>query len=327
MNDKKNITIGDVAEALGISKSTVSRSISGKGRVGEATRNQVLKYIEEHNYVPNALARGLASQRTYNVGLIMPEDFAGEELPFFQKCLMGICETAHEHDYNVLISMSGSDNGHLERIIDNRKIDGVLLARTLSDDSKVRLLKEREMPFVTIGSYSDDEVIQVDNDNEKACYELSRELINLGIKSIALISGVESYVVTQSRKAGFMSAAKETSDMKAGIFYDGSDLNRTVEDIVNASYECIVCMDDSICLRVLEILKNKNLSVPGDMKVASFYGSKLLDKNSPPITSVLFDSRELGKKACRTLLDVIEECEVSKKTLMDYKLQITDSIG
>lgn len=61
--EKKNITIADVAEALGVSKTTVSRAISGKGRIGQETRDRVLKYIEEHDYKPNVIAKGLAQSK------------------------------------------------------------------------------------------------------------------------------------------------------------------------------------------------------------------------------------------------------------------------
>lgn len=79
------ITISDVAEALGVSKTTVSRAISGKGRIGEATRQKVLAYIEEHDYKPNVIARGLAQSKTFNLCVVMPEDYALVDLPFFQE--------------------------------------------------------------------------------------------------------------------------------------------------------------------------------------------------------------------------------------------------
>lgn len=77
----------DVAEALGVSKTTVSRAISGKGRIGEATRQKVLAYIEEHDYKPNVIARGLAQSKTFNLCVVMPEDYALVDLPFFRKSL------------------------------------------------------------------------------------------------------------------------------------------------------------------------------------------------------------------------------------------------
>ena len=92
--EKKNITIADVAEALGVSKTTVSRAISGKGRIGQETRDRVLKYIEEHDYKPNVIAKGLAQSKTYNLCVVMPGEYDVVDLTFFQECLFGIQEIA-----------------------------------------------------------------------------------------------------------------------------------------------------------------------------------------------------------------------------------------
>ena len=97
------ITISDVAEALGVSKTTVSRAISGKGRIGEATRQKVLAYIEEHDYKPNVIARGLAQSKTFNLCVVMPEDYALVDLPFFQEVITGIQEIAGMNEYDILL--------------------------------------------------------------------------------------------------------------------------------------------------------------------------------------------------------------------------------
>ena len=91
---EKNITIADVAEALGVSKTTVSRAISGKGRIGRETRERVLAYIEEHDYKPNVIAKGLAQSKTYNICVVMPGEYDVVDLTFFQECLFGIQEIA-----------------------------------------------------------------------------------------------------------------------------------------------------------------------------------------------------------------------------------------
>ena len=90
--EKSKMTISDVAEALNISKTTVSRAISGKGRIGAKTRRRVLEYIEEHNYKPSVIAKGLAQSKSYNIGWVMPSDYSVVDLPFFQKCLMGLLD-------------------------------------------------------------------------------------------------------------------------------------------------------------------------------------------------------------------------------------------
>ena len=98
-NDKlemKKITISDVAEALQVSKTTVSRAISGKGRIGEATRQKVLEYIEANDYKPNVIAKGLAQQKTYNIALAIPGDCNLVDMPFFQNNI-----TTQEHPLGV----------------------------------------------------------------------------------------------------------------------------------------------------------------------------------------------------------------------------------
>lgn len=103
--EKKVYTIEDIAQELGVSKTTVSRAISGKGRIGQATRERVLAFIKEHDYRPNVVARGLAQKKTYNLALLMPKDYVATEFLFFKDCMNGICEVASQYDYDIIISI------------------------------------------------------------------------------------------------------------------------------------------------------------------------------------------------------------------------------
>ena len=142
--DNRNLTIADVAEALGVSKTTVSRAISGKGRIGVATRDRVLKYIEEHYYKPNVIAKGLAQSKTYNLCVVMPADYAVVDLTFFQECLLGIQEIAGIMEYDILLSICKNDDiASLERIVMNHKVDGVILMRTFVEDKQIEYLRGR----------------------------------------------------------------------------------------------------------------------------------------------------------------------------------------
>ena len=170
----KNITIADVAEALGVSKTTVSRAISGKGRIGAETREKVLAYIEEHNYTPNVIAKSLAQSKTYNIGVMIPSEYDIIDLPFFQSCLFGIQEIAATMDYDILLTISKpEDTSQLERIVTNRKVDGVILMRTFVDDKQAKMLAKRGIPFATVGGTNVKEAIQVDQDHQSACKELT----------------------------------------------------------------------------------------------------------------------------------------------------------
>ncbi|MBP3577323.1 MAG: LacI family DNA-binding transcriptional regulator, partial [Lachnospiraceae bacterium] len=96
---EKKLTIADVADYLGVSKTTVSRAISGKGRVSEETRKRVQQYIDQMDYKPNVIAKGLAQSKTFNIAVVIPADCDMQELPFFQNCMCGICDAAAKRDY------------------------------------------------------------------------------------------------------------------------------------------------------------------------------------------------------------------------------------
>ena len=151
-----------------------------------------------------------------------------------------------------------------------------------------------------------------------------------GMKKIALIGGDENHVVTQSRLRGFREAYDKMNEQLDPTFlYLNLDNNvvidRTVEEVLDRKADCILCMDDAICSRVLKRLRENHISVPKDIRVASFYNSMVLDNNVPSITSLEFDSKELGMVACKTLLDLIEGVNVETRTLLPYEVVLKES--
>ncbi len=329
--ENRSITIADVAEALGVSKTTVSRAISGKGRIGSETRDRVLQYIEEHDYKPNVIAKGLAQSKTYNLCVVMPADYAVVDLTFFQECLLGIQEIAEIMEYDILLSIcKNNDTASLERIVTNHKVDGVILMRTFVKDAQIEYLQTKSIPFVTIGSSNYKGVIQIDHNHKSACKELTSIILMKGMKNIALIGGDENHVVTQSRLRGFREAYEKMHErIDPTLLYLNLDNNvvidKTVEEVLERKTDCILCMDDAICSRVLKKLREKHVSVPKDIRVASFYNSMVLENNVPAITSLEFNSKELGMVACKTLLDLTEGIEVERRTLLSYEVVLKES--
>lgn len=327
----ENITISDVAEALGVSKTTVSRAISGKGRIGEETRQRVLNYIEEHDYKPNVIARGLAQSKTFNLCVVMPENYMLVDLPFFQEVLSGIQEIAAINEYDILLCISQeNDVTSLERILRNRKVDGVILLRTFLKDLQIELMLEKNVPFVTTGSTNYKNVKQVDNDHQSACRELTSVLLQRHFSKIALLGGSESYVVTQDRYQGFVKAYEEAQlEVDESLICMNLEskpaIDHGAEEVVEKGADCIVCMDDAICAQVLRKLRQMHIKVPQEIKVASFYNSSILENNVPSITSLSFNAKELGREACRNLFAQIEEQKVPERTLLSYEVVLKES--
>ncbi len=330
--EKKNITIADVAEALGVSRTTVSRAISGKGRIGKETRARVMEYIEKHDYKPNVIAKGLAQSKTYNICVVMPGDYDVVDLTFFQECLFGIQEISGIMEYDILLSIcKQNDISSLERIISNHKVDGVILMRTFVQDPQIEYLQEKRVPFVTIGSTKNYKgVVQIDHNHKSACKELTSIILMKQMTKIALIGGDEQHEVTQSRLRGFREAYEKMGQpLDESMMFLSLDNNimvdKKVEEVLERGAECILCMDDAICSRVLKKLREKGVKVPADIRVASFYNSTVLENNVPSITSLSFDAKELGMVACRTLLDIIEGLEVEERILLPYEVVLKES--
>ena len=333
-NDKlgnKKITISDIAEALQVSKTTVSRAISGKGRISEETRLKVLAYIEEKDYKPNVIAKGLAQQRTYNIGLVIPGDCNLVDMPFFQNSMQGICEEASRHDYDVmLVTTAGKDYSNLERMISNHKVDGVILSRSLIKDEAVAFLKEQQIPFVLMGTSKDESILQVDNDHVAGCCELVTKLLSKGYSKIGLIGGSQNLVVNRARLQGYKEALYRAKRvMEETVVYNDCEtleqVDQAVKKLIGNGVQCIVCMDDMICSLVMQVLGREHIKVPEQIKVASFYDSTLLMNHEPAITSLLFDDKALGTLTCQVLLAYIQGDEVKGKNLMGYEIVLRKS--
>ena len=326
IKSKQAYTLDDIARELGVSKTTVSRVISGKGRISEQTRLRVLDFINSQGFRPNAVAKSLAQSRTHNLALVLP-DGSALDYSFFQECVPGICAVASQHDCDVLLCMDG---GQLERVLANRKVDGVILARSEADSPAVEALKQAGLPFVAVGEPSDPSVTFVDNDNRGACRALTERLLAAGLSRVALLGGEESHCVTRSRRDGFLDAhlAADRPWEKDLIFTDltdGASINAAVDAALEKGADCIVCMDDFICSLALSRLWERGVSVPGDVRVACFYDSTLLEHTVPAITSLRFNAAQLGKTACQTLLEMIRDGEGHSHILPDYCLMIRQS--
>lgn len=329
---EKKLTIADVAEHLGISKTTVSRAISGKGRVSEETRQRVQLYIDQMNYKPNVIAKGLAQSKTYNIAVMLPADCDMQELPFFQNCMCGICEAAAARDYDVLsVYTTAGGLGGLERIISNHKVDGVVLTRTLVEDAAADYLKKRGIPVVAVGSSTDTSLIQVDHDHRSACRELTWHLLSQGIRKVGLIGGNESHMVTRNRYEGFADAFRMAGfPIDMNLVYFGAEkaqkIEQAVEELLEKKAECIVCMDDMICNYVMQKLRETDTNLLNIVKVASFYGGVSGSVLASQVETVEFDAKKLGSVTCNTLLDVIDGRQSAVKQLLPYKLRIMEPV-
>ena len=131
--ETEKMTIEQVADALGVSKTTVSRALSGKGRISEATRAKVYAYMGRTRTEP-AAPQGGEKVRTNNIAMIVPQRFITLDLPFLRKCMGGICIMADQRGYDLMLCYaSNTEYSQLQRQLANHKVDGVILEQEHAD--------------------------------------------------------------------------------------------------------------------------------------------------------------------------------------------------
>ena len=327
--EKKKGSISEIAQVLELSPTTVSRALSGKGRVSEETKSKVADYIANQNIVPHRRLSGYSDKKTMNVCVTLPMGENYAELPFFTHNLMALYDYFNVRGYNIMIVKTSLDDiSALKNVIRRHKVDGVILTKIGEHSSEVDYLKEHGVPFVVTGSCPDENVYQADVDQYGACRELVSLLFKMGIRRTAFLCADLRQTVMKSRLSGYLDVIRENDIPfeNRWIIEDADDANvleKAIGDILREQIECIICSDDGICRTVLNYLRGIGVRVPGDIKVASLYNSRFLEEYNAAITSVEFDIRELGRVAGGMLTRLMNG-EVSKKReLLGYKILIS----
>jgi LacI family transcriptional regulator len=148
------VTLQDVADRLGVSIATVSRALADVSGVAPATRLRVLAAAEEMGSYPNAMAQRLQKRRTDTLGFIIPTFGPRFSDPYFSELLAGIGNEAAEHEYDLLVSTRAPGAEELalyERVVKERRVDGLLVVRTRQQDARIVYLIEQHFPFVAFG--------------------------------------------------------------------------------------------------------------------------------------------------------------------------------
>lgn len=317
---KKNITISDIAEQMGLSKTTISRALSGHGRVPNSTRKRVIEYCDKVGYRPNRIAQGLVKAKTYNLGWLVPVNSMNSELSFFQECLYGLSELASQKNYDILpiFSSNNQDIKHLERVLSNKKVDGIIVSQPLVNDKRIELVKKSGIPMIVIGYCDIDDVTTIDANNKMACEEFTKQVISKSKGSrYAYFEGRTDTVINRIRKNAFI---KIVSDYNCSYYrtFDELDLSsvRPLLDVcIKEDIDCIITADDIIYNIIKQSMKNNELK---KITLASYYGSDELVENN--ISTIIYNARVIGYQAGEMLLLKIKGGNIQSKIIDNYTI-------
>ena len=312
-----SVTIKDVARTCGMSISTVSKVFNGYPDISEATRRQVMETAHEIGYRPNALARALKTNRSFNVGVLFVDDnISGLMHPFFAAVLNAFKAEVESRGYDITFinhNIGAMDMTYLEHCR-YRNVDGVCLACVDFYSSEVAELVNSDLPCVTIDHVFNNRS-SIISDNIGGIGTLVDRAVALGHRRIAYIHGQKrNSSVTENRIRGFCSAMKSHGlSLPDGYVVPGryDDFEYIREDLLALLDRpdrptCILLPDDASYFGALDTLREQGLRVPEDISVAGYDGIRSVQAVRPRLTTVCQDTDAMGRHAALRLIDHID---------------------
>lgn len=307
------ITMKEIAELAGVSKTTVSKVINNKDHnISKATKDKILNIVKEKNYVPNKLAQGLVTKRTNNIGLIIPD--IGN--PFFTDISKGVEHYARGKGYNVVFANSDENFENevqsMEMLIENR-VDGIILAPSSNTSNEDKTYENIKVPLVlvdkNIEALNKKGLIKVDNKN--GVHEATKHLIDLGHKKILYISGPLKNEIATQRLEGYISALEENDiTINKENIIEGQYKREWAYDFIKANknldFTAICCANDLIAIGIIQGLLENNIKVPDQISVIGFDDIQTCKLISPSLTTIRQPAFEMGKKASEILINYLE---------------------
>jgi LacI family transcriptional regulator, repressor for deo operon, udp, cdd, tsx, nupC, and nupG len=320
---EKPMNIQEVARLANVSVATVSRVLNNSPRVKEDTRKKVLSVIRKFDYQPNLLGRDLRRSETMKVLVLTP----GLEKPIFADIVKGIEECAKEAGYYVLVCPTSNNwdrEKELVQMVKNRLADGII---TFGSKLSKEELSELGQKYNIVqccefnnASYN----CCVSIDDEKAAFDATSHLIEMGHKRIALIGGSTLKYSTRLREHGYRKALEQynipyeeelikygEADYESGVKLTNELIQ--MKDLPSA----IFCMNDSIAIGCVNTIKADGYSVPNDFAVVGFDNTREAIISSPALTTVHQPKYEMGYTAMQLL---IHNMTNSNKKYEDVKL-------
>ena len=334
------LTIKDIARALNLSVSTVSKALRGSHEISKETQQTVLDYAREHNYKPNPIAQSLKRGRSKSIGVIV----CNIDNNFFSQVINGIESIAQNKDYNVIITQSQES---YEREVSNtdhlasRSVDGLIIslsAETRNVDHLKRL-HQKGLPIVLFDRVTDEiPTHRVIANNYKGAYEATRHLLQQGYRRIAHITSSGSLSITLERLEGYRRALQDAGmrpdDRYIKFCQHGGmikeETHQALAELLQLpdKPDAIFTASDRLSTTTLSQLRKMRISVPGQIALVGFTNSISADIFNPALTSVVQPALEMGKLATEMLIQLIESRRPVtrfEKKVLETELVIRDS--
>lgn len=327
------ITLKDIAAALNLSISTVSKALRKSYEISAETQKLVADFAEQHNYKPNPIAQGLRKGKSKSIGVMV----TNVDNNFFSQVINGIEYVAHKKEYNILISQT-RESFELEKQtvhnLSSRCIDGLLVSicAETSNMEHFKKLTGNGLPIVFFDRVTDEvKTHSVSCNNFKGAYEGVEHLVKQGCRRIAHITSSNSLSITLERLEGYLKALEDYAiDVDenlikycahGGMIYEEAYIAVGGLLSVHDKPDAIFTASDRLTTTTLSILKKMQIRIPDQISLVGFTNSISADVFSPPLTAVVQPAFEIGQTATELLIQQIE----AKRTITKFEKKVLDA--
>ena len=329
-----NLTLEQIGERAGVSRSTVSRVLNDHPEVRPEVRARVRAVIEETGYSPNPAARALVSNRSGLIGLVMLTDV--DELfgdPYYSALVNGIQRGCLEHDLIFSIFPVVSADGGAEVLtgqIANGLVDGVIVTAGPRSEQVIASLRTRATKVVVIGHPVDDrDIVRIDVDNRSGGALAANHLIDLGYERIGFIGPGGEYVFGVERLDGFRDAMQRDGrsvDERLVRLGEPSEAAgyRAALSMLADRPDAIFVATDTMAMGVMRAIRERGRRVPDDVAVVGFDGLPTSPPSDPPLTTIVQPAADVGAAAVAMLAGAPDP---PRLTLLPVSLRVGASCG
>src|SRR5438132_8585715 len=312
-----SVSIYDIAKKAGVAPSTVSRALEDHPRIGTTTKKRIQELAKEMGYIPSTVAKSLTAQKTWTIGMVL----ATISDPFMGRVIEGVEQAAIEAGFNVFISTSQNDRQReiaAIKMLQKRRVDGIIVIASHLFDQYPRFYGRSKVPIVIINEQKPGETMHfVTVDDVHGAQMAVEHVLALGHRRIGYVGVTNRPQSNQYRLKGYQDALEA-----AGIASDPALIftSHTIEDhakrgvaslepLLAAGATAVFCFNDTTAMGLLAACHKRGLSVPCNLSIIGFDDIDMAAYTMPPLTTIRQPRFELGRKAMRMMLALLDDQE------------------
>lgn len=320
-------TIYDIAKAANVSKSTVSRVLNNNPNISDKSKQRVLKAIEELNYQPSKIARGLSSG--FDAILVVSRTTTTtKNNPFFSEILHVIAMHAEKENYDVILQTSQNNVEEIQKTVaktSSKIVKGIIMLSSPADESYFNEINDLNIPTVVIGKVDGDfdNIYSVDTDSFKDSYNLVQYMIDLGHKDIACLYSPQDYHVSIDRLKGYKQCLEdnhlplnESLMINCGFTMDKAYTASKKLFQLESQPTAIFATDDLKLLSLYKILDELNIKTPSELLVGGYSNTEVTSFLFPSLIQIENPTEELGEIATNLLFTIIADKPIEERNII-----------